>query len=633
MPDGRTPTSSLAGPSAILAFLSSGMVVAILYFARDIIVPITLAVLLSFLLSPAVRWLRRLRIGRVAAVMLTGLVAFVVILGFGAIVVQEISSLARDLPAYRSNIETKVQSLPEMIPGGGVIRRAAAMLSELRSEFMRPETPSPAPAEHTSRSDTSVVERPRPVPVEIRQPDLEPLQLVQSIIGPMLQPLASGGLVIVFVFMILLDREDLRDRLLRLAGRRDLHRTTEAMNDAAQRVSRYLLRQLVVNVTCGLPIGVGLTVIGIPNAALWGIFVVLLRFIPYLGIVIAAGFPLALAIAVDPGWTLLLWTILLFVVIELVVTYLVEPWVYGAGTGLSPVALIAAAIFWTWLWGPIGLLLSTPLTACLVVVGRHVPHLRFLDVILGNEPVLTPEETFYQRLLANDPAEATEQAEEWAKERSFAEFCDEIAIPALARIQTDSDHGAVSAEHRAKVEESIAAMLDNLSDDAIDDASATPEHTTGPMSVIHCVAGRNELDGAAALLLTHLLRLNNHVVIEKNHVVIEQVLATDVLASNAASPKSSKDATLICLSLISTSAPARARYLARRVRRRAPRAKVLVGLWGLSAEALADAQATIGTSADGVAASLRDAVTTIHAHLNKSEAASLDQAGEGVAGG
>src|SRR5215467_3342862 len=261
----------------------------------------------------------------------------------------------------------------------------------------------------------------KPVPVEIQRPQFEPLQIVQGIVGPLLPPLALAGLVIVFVIMILLEREDLRDRLLRLAGR-DLHRTTVAMDDAAQRISRYLLRQLVVNACCGVPIGFGLALMGIPNAALWGILAALLRFIPYLGIVIAACFPVALAIAITPGWLLLVWVVLLFVGIELVVSNLLEPWVYGASTGLSPVALIAAATFWTWLWGPIGLLLSTPMTVCLVVLGRHVPQLGFLDVMLGSDPVLEPSDSFYQRLLANDPEEATEQAREFIREGSIAEF-------------------------------------------------------------------------------------------------------------------------------------------------------------------------------------------------------------------
>jgi predicted PurR-regulated permease PerM len=581
----------------VLTFLASGLVLAILYFARDIIVPITLAILLSFLLSPVVRALRRLGIGRIAAVAITVMVSFLIILGFVAVVVQEISSLAGDLPQYRSNLEAKVHSLPELIPGAGVFRRTADMLSQLRTELVASETHVGAPAGPPSATGNSV-EPAKPLPVEIKQPDLEPLPLVRSIVGPLLQPLAAAGLVVVFVIMILIDWEDLRERLLRLAGRSDLHRTTEAMNDAAQRVSRYLARQLIVNLTCGVPIGVGLTVIGIPNAALWGIFVVLLRFIPYLGIVIAAGFPLALAIAVDPGWSLLLWTISLFVVVEPIVAYLVEPRVYGAGTGLSPIAVIVAAIFWTWLWGPIGLLLSAPLTTCLVVLGRHVPHLQFLDVILGNQPVLAPEETFYQRLLANDPEEAAEQAEEAAKEQSLAEFFDEVAVPALRSAQADSDRGVLTANRRIEIREAVRAMLEDLSDDAIEDAASAPA-TLPPVCII---AVRNELDAAAALLLVHVLHL-------AGQAGKMQVLSADQLISDASDPKL-KEAKLICLSLIGTSSPARIRYLVRRVRRRALHANLIIGFWGVPEGDLAAARATIDGSIHAIS-SFREAVALL----------------------
>ena len=440
--DGRARADLPPGLFGMMAVLVSATVIAILYFAREVFVPITLAVLLSFLLAPAARWLRRLRAGRITAVALTVIVAFMGIAGFAAVILGELSSLAQQLPEYQYNLETKIRSFPGMVPGGGIFRRATKTLRDLGKELSKAETQgAPSAPSATGASESQPV---KPIAVQVVEPEPGPLQILQSIIGPLLQPMAVGGLVIVFVIMILLEREDLRDRLLRLAGRRDLHRTTEAMNDAAQRISRYLLSQLVVNISCGLPIGIGLTLIGIPNAALWGILVVLLRFIPYLGIVIAAAFPLALAIAVAPDWMLLVWTALLFVGIELVVANLVEPLVYGGSTGLSSVALIAAATFWTWLWGPIGLLLSTPMTVCLVVLGRHVPQLQFLNVMLGNEPVLTPMETFYQRILANDPEEATEQAEEFAKNGSLIEFFDEVAIPALARAQADSDRGVTA---------------------------------------------------------------------------------------------------------------------------------------------------------------------------------------------
>ena len=594
-------------PSGFLTVLTIGLVVTFLYFARDVVIPITLAILLSFLLAPAVRWLRRWHLGRVPAVTLTVLIAFLALLGFAAIIVQEVSSLAQQLPEYRSNLETKIRSLPELVPGGGVFGRLTSMVQELGRELKQTQTQNSMPTSDRPAIGGSPPESTKPVPVEIQRPQFEPLQIVQGIVGPLLPPLALAGLVIVFVIMILLEREDLRDRLLRLAGR-DLHRTTVAMDDAARRISRYLSRQLVVNACCGVPIGFGLAIIGIPNAVLWGIFAALLRFLPYLGIVIAAVFPIALALAVDPGWILLVWVILLFAGTEFVVANLLEPWVYAASTGLSSVALIAAATFWTWLWGPIGLLLSTPLTVCLAVLGRHVPQLEFLEVMLGNEPVLAPDATFYQRLLANDPYEATEQAEEFLRERSPAEFFDTVAIPALIRAQVDSDDGTLSPERRLTIKDGIEAMLEDLSDDAA--ADTTCEQSSRPAVSspgIVCVAGRNELDEAAASLLVHLLRS------EPTLRVVEALPAEALTSDRYRSAL--EDATVICLSLVSTHSPARARYLARRLSRRAPHAKVLIGLWQLDTDDPAATAATIARPNIAVATSLYDAVTKLQSDL------------------
>ena len=601
-----------SGPMGVQTLLTVGLVVAFLYFARDVVVPIALAVLLSFLLAPAVRWLRRWHLGRVTAVALTVLLAFLVMLGFAAIVVQEISSLAQQLPEYRSNLETKIRSLPAAVPSGGALRRATSMVQELGRELKQSASQSPVSAPDRSAAGVSAVEPTKPVPVEIQRPDLEPLQVVESIVGPLLQPLAMMGLVIVFVIMILLEREDLRDRVLRLAGRRDLHRTTVAMDDAARRISRYLARQLVVNACCGLPIGFGLALIGIPNAALWGIFAALLRFLPYLGIVIAACFPIALALAVDPGWTLLAWVVLLFVGTELVVANLLEPWVYAESTGLSSVALIAAATFWTWLWGPIGLLLSAPLTVCLVVLGRHVPQLGFLDVMLGNEPVLAPDETFYQRLLANDPEEAIEQAEEFFKERSLAELFDDVALPALVRAQLDSDKGALSPERRLLFREGIRALLEDIAEG---EAAATiAEHSTPPMPMLReatgivCVAGRNELDEAAASLLVHLLRAEHSV--DTADALPAEALTSDRYRSAL------ERAGVLCLSLVSTNSPIRARYLIRRLSRRAPHAKILVGFWRMDPGELTAAAAAIAQPNTAAVTSLREVIISLQSDLS-----------------
>jgi predicted PurR-regulated permease PerM len=601
---GRNDSQVSKGLFGILTMLTAGLVVAFLFFARDVIVPITLAVLLSFLLAPAVRWLRHFQIGKLGAVSLTVLVAFLAILGFASVIAQELSSLGQQIPEYRFNLEVKVRSLPGIVPSSGVLHRLISMVQELGRELRQTEAQI-STADNRSPAGTPSTEPGKPVPVEIQRPEFEPWQIIQSIAGPLLQPLAMAGLVIVFVIMILREWEDLRDRLLRLAGRHDLHRTTVAMDDAAQRIGRYLSRQLLVNACCGVPIGFGLALIGIPNAALWGIFAALLRFLPYLGILIAAGFPVALAVAVDPGWMLLTWVILLFVGVELIVANLLEPWVYAASTGLSSVVLIAAATFWTWLWGPIGLLLSTPMTVCLVVLGRHVPQLEFLGVLLGNEPVLAPDETFYQRLLANDPEEATEQAEEFAKERSLAEFFDEVALPALIRAQGDSDEGTLSAERRLMIKEGVRTMLEDLADDAAPEPSARSTIEGAPGIV--CIAGPNELDEAAASLLVHLLRA-------EHSVRITEALPADGLVSDRYR-SSLQDAAVICLSLISTRSPARARYLVRRVSRRMPRARVLVGLWGIDPSELAATIATFAQHDTAVATSLRDAIATIEPDL------------------
>jgi len=334
---------------------------------------------------------------------------------------------------------------------------------------------------------------------------------------------------------------------------------------------------------------------------------VMLRFIPYFGIVIAACFPLALALAVAPGWSLLIWTGLLFVVTELIVANLIEPRLYAGSTGLSSVAVIAAAIFWTWLWGPIGLLLSTPLTVCLLVLGRNVPQLRFLDVLLGNEPVLSPEETFYQRLLANDPEEATEQAEEFVKEKSLDAFFEEVAVPVLIRAQADSDADLLPAERRAMLKEGFARIIENLSDDSVIDDEAptggTAVGATGPRIV--CVAGRNEIDEAAAMILASQLRA---------HGYSAYTVAADSAAATVVRPAAFRDTAIVCVCLISTSSPARARHIIRRIRRRAPRARFVLCLWGNFGEVSSDdAQAISG--ADLVAMSPGEAVSEVEASL------------------
>jgi predicted PurR-regulated permease PerM len=570
------------------------IVVAGLYFARPVLEPIALAVLLSLLLAPAVRWLHLCGVGRNAAVLATVLLAFIVIIGFGAAVGEQVIGLVRNLPQYEENIAAKIRSL-NGVPGAGMIERATRVFHDLGSE-LEGSTVSRAPSPAAAPAGAA------PVPVEIRQNEPALLQLLRNVIGPMLLPVAEAGLVLVFVIMILLKREDLRDRLLRLAGARDLHRTTAAMNEAAERVSNYLLAQLAVGLCYGVPVGVGLAVIGIPNAPLWGLLGVVMRFVPYIGGPLTAVLPCALAIAVDPGWGLFFWTVLLFAAAEAITANLIEPWIYGRTTGLSSTAVVVAATFWTWLWGPVGLLLATPLTVCLVVLGRYLPPLHFLDILLGNRPVLSPQESFYQRLLARDPEEATEQAEEFAREKSIEAFFDEVAIPALVLAQTDSDRGVLAGNRRAVIAEGFAAILDNLAEDGL----VEPEQAEAEGPAIACLAARNELDLAAAWLLQHLLRLRGHRAV---------VFSPDALSTFNLDRLPLRGAAILCLSLISTNSSARARYVVRRIRRRARRARLIIGFWGQDQGDFPAAEAIVATAADGVVTSLAAALAEIEAAL------------------
>jgi predicted PurR-regulated permease PerM len=573
-------------PGAFMAPMVVGAVtIAGLFFARPVLEPLALAALLSLMLAPAVHWLNQHGLGRVQAVSLTLMVAFSLILGFAAAVGEEAIGFVKELPQYEQNITTKIRSLSGTVPGAGILGRATMVFRDLGSEF---GSSSPAPGA-------------APVPVEIVNTEPASFQLLRNIVGPMLSPLASAGLVVVFAIMILLKREDLRDRVLRLAGARDLHRTTAAMNEAAERVSRYLLMQLGVGICYGLPVGIGLALIGIPNPLLWGMLGMVMRFVPYIGGPLTAVLPVALAIAVAPGWDLLLWTILLFAAAELVIANVVEPWAYSRTTGLSAVAVVAAAAFWIWLWGIVGLLLATPLTVCLVVLGRYVPQLQFLDILLGNRPVLSSQQTLYQRLLAQDPEEAAEQAEEFARDKSIGTFFDEVAVPALALAQADSDRGALGGNRRAAIAEGFGAMLDNLVEEGLVEPGEPVEGT----ATVVCIAGRNELDLAAAWLLQHLLRLRG---------IGFTVMSPDAL-NGFNLDRLPRGISVICLSLLSTGSAARARYLVRRIRRRARRATIVIGFWGQTGAEFSIDEAIAATAADKVVITLVAAVAEIEAAL------------------
>ena len=481
----RQSADSLAAIGAMATTVIGVVIVMALYLGQDIFVPLALAILLSFVLAPLTRGLQRIRLPRSIAVILVVGLAFALMFGVGTLMGRQIAQLAGDLPRYESTIREKVKTLRGASAGDGTLERAADMLQDLGKELERPsggtETPSGPPLNPTARAAPI-----KPIPVVVSSPNPGPLESIVSLIAPLLHPLATTGLIIIFVIFILIQREDLRNRVIRLAGTRDIQRTTAALDDAASRLSRLFLMQLAINSGFGVVIGLGLWAIGVPSPALWGILAAVLRFVPYIGSIIAAAFPLALAAAVDPGWTMLIWTGLLFVIVEPIVGHVIEPIFHGHSTGLSPVAVVLSATFWTMLWGPIGLVLATPLTVCLVVLGRHIERLAFIDILLGDQPALRPWELFYQRMLAGDASEAVEQAEEVLRERRLAEYYDGIAMRGLALAQDDIAAGTLDVERAQTVRDAVAELVGDLPDyddsQPVDGGRALPPEAAAALS-------------------------------------------------------------------------------------------------------------------------------------------------------
>lgn len=578
------------------------LIVVTLYVAADILMPIALAVLLGFVLTPIVSRLERWRLGRVPSVLAVVILLFLAIIGFGAVVGSQLGDLADNLPTYQRNIHTKIESLRSATASTGdrgAIKQATEAFRDLKQELenatggatpaQQGTTAAPAP-----QANPATPPRREPVPVRIDQSDTGVFDLASRVLGPAMTPIATAGMVLVFTIFMLLQREDLRDRLIRLVGSGDLSRTTEAMNDAGERVSRYLLMQVVVNVTYGIPIGVGLWLLGVPNPLLWGLLATVLRFIPFLGPVIASAFPILLSFAVDTGWTLPLLCIALFVAVELFSNNVVEPWLYGTATGLSSLAIIVAAVVWTTLWGPVGLLLATPLTVCLVVLGRHVPQLHFLEVMLGDRPVLPDEAKVYQRLLARDPTEATELAEERLGTCSPVELADGLLLPALSLAEQDRQRGTLNPEGRQAVAEGMASLLDELSD------TVAP---AGDAPHVLCVGARNNLDEAAAGLLAYLLT---------GRGVRTDVVPCEKVSSRTIASLGTAGVDAVVLSSLNPSALGHSRRLVRRLRLHfGPHVPILLCLWSAHPEADVPERASAETDANLVATGMAGALAQL----------------------
>jgi len=576
-----------AAPGPGLSVLNAGaVIVAALYFGRGLFVPLVLAALLAFVLAPAVAMLQRARVGKAAAVLVVVALAFAAISGIGLVVGRQATTLAASLPSYSATIQQKVKSLAiggellgrvndsiRSLINGAVGGAGVGLNGAQTSVTVVPAPAAPGLAGGESAGGGSASGGLASGGLAGGLDASSALLIARTVVEPLFSPLATLGIVVVFVIFVLLSREDLRDRLVRLVGRQDLHRTILAMNDAARRLSRFFLFQLVLNTGFGMFIAAGLWFIGLPNPILWGIVAALMRFVPFIGSFIAVAPPFVLALAVAPGWSLAVLVLGLFILGDLAMGQVIEPLLYGHSTGLSPIAIILAAAFWAFLWGPIGLLLSTPLTVCLVVMGRYVEPLAFLDVMLGDRPPLDPSETFYQRALEGNAKELAAQARKAISETSLAEYYDRVAMQGLALAQADLSRDALAFERLEAIHRQIEGLLAGL-------ARTGPEHGSVPNApppewqadnAVVCIPGRGQLDDLAAAMAMQVLR---------DAGFGARVESNSVLGAGRAEQADLASARLCCLSVLEQgSSPSGIRYLLRRIERQMPNAAVVVCLW------------------------------------------------------
>jgi len=621
----QVPPPLVPGLRGLLTLAVGVVLVAALYFGREVFIPLVLAVLLSFVLGPVVNLLRRLRLGRVPSVIAAVLLALGVIGGVGAVIGTQVAGLAGNLPQYQATVQRKVAGLQQ-----GWLGEANRVLQKFNHQVH--DVGQKAEAAGTTAETAPAGDTPKAQLVRVQEPELSPLALAEKVLGPIVSPLTDVGIVLVVVVFLLMQREDLRNRMIRLFGSSDLHRTTVAMDDAAGRLGTYFLAQLGMNATFGVIVGAGLWFIGVPNPLLWGVFSAIMRFVPYIGAIASGILPVALAAAVDPGWTMVIETAALFLIAEPVFGQVIEPLLYGHSTGLSPFAVIVSTLFWGFLWGPIGLILATPFTVCLVVLGRHVDSLEFFDVLLGDRPPLTPVENFYQRMLAGDPDEVRDVAEAMLKERSLSSYYDEVALKGLQLAANDFARGVVTPAQLENIRASARSLVEDFEDHpdaepARDDKAVNPSETPTLAERTHtkteavpgqapprealpeswrgeapvlCVAGRGPLDEASSAMLAQLLR---------KHGLGARVTPYQAVSRERIRDLDLTGVAMICISYLDiTGNPAHLRYLLERLKRRAPGVPVLVGLWPVGEKVLTDAVLGREVGADVYVSSLRDAV-------------------------
>ena len=569
-----------AGPG-FNKFIIIAIIVAILYFSREILVPIALAGLLSFVLAPLVKFLQRWYLPRPLAVIFTVLGSVAVAICLTTMVTVQVNQLAKDLPRYQVTLSEKIHNLRDILETSGLLKGTSSFLKDLGKELEAPELQQPAASKPALSGSESAT---KPIPVEVHQPTPGAPETLVALLHPLLSPLTTSAIVLIFVTFFLFQREDLRDRFIRLAGSEDIERTTAALDEAARRLVKLFATQLALNAAFGLIIGVGLALIGVPSASLWGLLAMILRFVPYIGAPLAAVLPLALAAAVGPDWTMVLWTAALFAIVEPLMGQIVEPFAYGQSAGLSPVAIVVSAAFWTWLWGPLGLLLSTPLTLCLVVFARHVDQLEFIDIMLGDQPALTPQQAAYQRMLTGDPIEAIEQARAFLKEGgTIIDYYQEILTGALRLAQIDAGQGRLDDVRLENIFKTVSDLVEDLAEHANDASEAKAEAkksssaerkvvslaTADLGKPVFCVPGLGRLDDCAVLVVADALRREG---INARVTGAQTAIENDEVSS-------------ICICYIGNVSKARLDYAVRKLSKKSPTARIVVCL-------LSDTEAT-----------------------------------------
>lgn len=559
------PVANPLNSFRVFVFLASlAIALGLLFWLRPILIPFALAILLTFLSSPVVSWMQKAGLSRVPAVVIVTVVIFTTIGAVGWLVARQVNSLVDTYPQYEHNLSQKIAGLQ----GGeaGFIDKLQRVVDRI-SRLAR-NKPAPPPEADAAK--------PAPLPVKVTADD-PPFKLtgMWSVFAPVLQPFAAVGLAVVLVLFMLMKREDLRDRIISLVGHGRLTVTTKALDEAGERISRYLLMQLIINGSHGIAVGIGLFLIGVPYAFLWGFFAALFRYIPYLGPWLAALLPIGLSLLVSESWVMPLLVVGLFLTLELFSNMVIEPWLYGRGVGVSPTATLVMIAFWTWLWGPIGLILATPLTVCLVVLGKYVPALKFFDTLLGDQPPLEAHVGYYQRLLARDHDEAADIAEEYLKAHSLEETYDALLLPALLYAERDLDNGSLTEADQRFVLDATREVLEELSalqkEAAAESGESAPAAPAAKVPVMGAPAS-DDTDEVALLMLKDLL----------DPLRYEVSLTTKaLLASELVELVEEKKPALVCIGAPPPRGQAHTRLLCLRLRARFPDLKIVVGRWGL----------------------------------------------------